>query len=141
MFCNHLKIKLYICIVNHKRRNTNRQKSTFERNTNTTTLKLIYMNAEYVDGEVLLELKNVFPSQERMKVINNGSTLEFFSTVNENSNLTISGIDGKIVYSVKVNLSEGINYIELPEINQAGIYIATIYIYNNSKIVSEKYIK
>ena len=99
------------------------------------------MNAEYVDGEVLLELKNVFPSQERMKVTNNGSTLEFLSTVNENSNLTISGVDGKIVHSVKVNLSEGINYIELPEINQAGIYIATIYIYNNSTIVSEKYIK
>ena len=97
------------------------------------------MNAEYVDGEVLLELKNVFPSQERMKVTNNGSTLEFLSTVNENSNLTISGVDGKIVHSVNVNLSEGINYIELPEINQAAIYIASIY--NNSKIVSEKYIK
>lgn len=108
---------------------------------NLRNIELINVDAEYTSGNVSLELKNVFPSQERMKVINNGSTLEFFSTVNENSNLTISGVDGKIVHSVNVNLSEGINYIELPEINQAGIYIATIYIYNNSKIVSEKYIK
>ncbi|HMR89971.1 MAG TPA: cohesin domain-containing protein [Saprospiraceae bacterium] len=102
-------------------------------------IELIDMNAEFVDGEVLLELKNIFPSQERMKVINNGSTLEFFSTVDENSNLTISSIDGKIIHLIKVNMSEGINYIELPEINQAGVHIATVY--NNGKIISEKYIK
>ncbi|MFN8339775.1 MAG: T9SS type A sorting domain-containing protein [Saprospiraceae bacterium] len=106
---------------------------------NLRNIELINMRAEYTEGDVSLELKNIYPSQERLHILQRGTMIELYSMIDENSNIAISSIDGRTLHSIHIKIEKGINNIEIPDFLPSGIYVATMR--NNGKIISEKFVK
>ncbi|MFN9583514.1 MAG: T9SS type A sorting domain-containing protein, partial [Bacteroidota bacterium] len=63
------------------------------------------------------------------------TTVEFF-TVETNASIQVADINGKIVYTTRMNTVEGLNTFVLNEVNtlDAGIYLVTIHAGNESQV-------
>ncbi|MFN6341506.1 MAG: T9SS type A sorting domain-containing protein [Bacteroidota bacterium] len=64
------------------------------------------------------------------------TTVEFF-TVETNASIQVADINGKIVYTTRMNTVEGLNKFVLNEVNtlDAGIYLVTIHAGNESQVL------